>query len=277
MPLFLNFRLLLKSMDFYGKEIYNIGIMITILTLVLLLCVLAFPTLMLTLSYPISKKWALFWSNYITSRSARLFFAVLKCYRGFQFLGDKDSKKDLPEQFLVVSNHQSLIDIVVYLVYFAEHPVRFVAKDTLGGVPMVGKMLRSQGHCLIPRRGSPAVAMRTLEKFANRVMEKAQIPVIFPEGTRSRDGNLGQFYSAGFRRLVQYAKIPVAVCALDGGYKLSRLDDIFRKLKKGAYRVKVLKVYDSPASKEEEKQLLEESRNLIQSQLDEWRNPRSGE
>lgn len=249
--------------------------MFTVITMILLVSLLAFPTLMLTFSYPISRRLALFWSNYITTRSARLFFAVLRYYRGFRLLGDRESKEKLPEQFLVLSNHQSLADIVVYLVYFAGQEVRFVAKDTLGSAPMVGKMLRSQGHCLIPRKGGPSVAMRRLEKFGKRVIQRKQIPVIFPEGTRSKDGNLGQFYSAGFRRLTQNTKIPVAVCALDGGYQLSRLNDFFTNLKKGTYRVKVLKVYDAPETKEDEKKILEESRQLIQEQLDEWRkNPK---
>ncbi len=246
--------------------------MLTFITILCLVGMLVLPTLMLVFSYPVSHRLALFWSNYITSRSARLFFAILRYYRGFKFLGDSESKKNLPEQFLVISNHQSLIDIVVYLYYFSDRKVRFVAKDTLGSAPMVGKMLRTQGHCLIPRKGHPSVAMRRLQKFGLRAVEEKQIPVIFPEGTRSRDGNLGQFYSAGFRRLVQNARIPVAVCALDGGWRLSKVKDVFKNLNRGAYRVKVLKVYDAPETKDDEKRILEESRELIQSQLDEWRS-----
>lgn len=177
----------------------------------------------------------------------------------------------MPEQFIVISNHQSLIDIVVYLHYFEKKEVRFVAKDTLNSVPMVGKMLRSQGHCMIPRKGSPSIAMKHIEAFAKRVLQRKQIPVIFPEGTRSRTGELMQFYSAGFRRLVQEARLPVAVCALDGGYTLSKADTFVRNLKRGAYRVKVVKVFDPPQTKEDEKRILEEGHALIQKQLEEWR------
>ena len=247
--------------------------MLTVITLILMLFAIAFPTFMLTLSYPISSKWALFWSNYITTRTDRLVFAILRYYRGFRFLGGKDKISELPKQFLVISNHQSLMDIVVYLVYFGDmgKEVRFVAKDDLNKVPMVGKMLRSQGHCMIPRKGGASTAMRHLEQFGERVMKKNQIPVIFPEGTRSKDGKMKDFYSAGFRRIEQYTHIPVAVCALDGGWKLSKLGDLFRNLKKGAYRVKVLKVYNAPESREDEKLILEEAHSLIENQLEEWR------
>lgn len=247
--------------------------MLSVFSLILLFGSLAFPTFMLTLTYPFSHKAALFWSNYITTRTDRLFFAILKMYRHFNFEGDNESKKDLPDQFLVLSNHQSLIDIVVYLNYFAGKKVRFVAKDSLNNVPMVGKMLRSQQHCMIPRHGSASVAMKTLKDFGERVgSDSSIIPVIYPEGSRSKDGKLGKFYSAGFRRLEQTVNLPVVVCALDGGWKLSNLTRILSGLKKGSYKVKVLKVYDAPADKEQEKFILEESRELIASQLEEWRS-----
>ena len=242
------------------------------ITLLVVIFAIAFPALMLCFAYPLNHKWALFWSDYITTHTDRLFFAIFRRYRNFRLLMDEESKKLLPPQFLVISNHQSLIDIVVYLNFFAGTKVRFVAKDTLNNVPMVGKMLRTQGHCLIPRSGSPTVAMKTLEKFGSRVTaDKSVIPVIFPEGTRSKDGKLGKFYSAGFRRLAQTVHLPVAVCVLDGGWRLSDIKHILSDLKRGAYRVKVLKVYDAPMGKEEEKKILEEAPALMQAQLDAWR------
>ena len=246
--------------------------MSSIVTVFVLAMALAFPTLMITFTYPLSHKWALFWSNYITHHSSRVFFAILKRMRHFEFRGDSGSKAQLPEQFLVISNHQSLMDIVAYLKFFSGKEVRFVAKDNLNRVPMVGKMLRSQGHCMIPRRGKPVDAMRELSRFGESVAtDPSVIPVIFPEGTRSKDGRLGQFYSAGFRRLEETVRLPVAVCALDGGWRLSDVKRIMANLKRGAYYVKVLAVYDAPQNREEEKRILEEAPQLIQKQLDEWR------
>ncbi len=233
---------------------------------------LVFPTLMLTITYPISYKAALFWSNYITTVCAGRFFAILKTYLKFDFAAEYESKKDLPEQFIIVSNHQSLIDIVVYLVFFAGKEVRFVAKDNLSTVPMVGKMLKCQGHCMIPRRGKPSEAMKTLHKFGERVNANSKIlPLIFPEGTRSKDGEIKQFYAAGFRMIAQTVKMPVAVCALDGGWKLSNLKLILSSLKKGTYRVKVLKVFDAPENRDDEKQILADAHDLIEAQLKAWR------
>ncbi len=245
--------------------------MLTAITCLATALELLLPTLALCFVYPFNKKASLFWSDYIACRSARILFAIFKLYRKFNFLGDKESKASLPDQFIVLSNHQSLLDIVVYLKYFGGKRTRFVAKDTLASVPMVGKMLKTQEHCMIPRRGSASVAMASIDRFSERVLQRNQIPVIFPEGTRSRDGNLRKFSSAGFRRLVEKTHLPIAVCALDGGWNISNLDTVIRTLHKGAYRVKVLKVYPFPETKQEEKLILEESQVLIQKQLEEWR------
>ena len=249
-----------------SADCHILKVMSSIITLT---CLLAFPTLMLCIVYPFSKKAALFWSNFITTYCARVFFGVLRTYKKFNLKEYPDSVDKLPEQFLVVSNHQSLLDICVHLHFFGGLKTRFVAKDALAKVPMVGKMLRSQGHCLIPRKG--IMSIKALDFFADRVKNNGWNPVIFPEGTRSRDGALGKFYSAGFRKLEEQLQLPVVVCALDGGWRISQIDTIFRRLYKGEYRIKILKIYDAPKTKEEEMSILEEAHDLIDSELKQWR------
>lgn len=252
---------------------YTFSTMLSAFTLICLVCLLSFPSIMIMVTYPFSHKAALFWSNYITSYCDRLFFAILRYYRGFRLLADRGSKEQLPEQFLILSNHQSLFDICVYLRYFCDKKVRFVAKDSLVKVPMVGKMLKSQHHCMIPRSGGARLAMNSLRRFGEEVFaDKEKLPLIFPEGTRSKDGRLGKFYSAGFRRLEETVRLPVVACALDGGWRLSNLTRIFASLKCGTYRVKVLKVFDVPRTKEEEQAVLDESHALIEAQLERWRS-----
>ena len=246
--------------------------MSTLFTFILLLQVVLPPAILNIIAYPVSHSWSMAISNYIVKVCAPKVFAVLAMYKKFLFIGDKKSKEMLPEQFLVISNHQSLLDIPLFMNYMRDKELRFVAKDQLSRhVPLVSEMLRTQEHCMIPRRGSPMVAMKTMESFSKRVIERKQIPIIFPEGTRSRDGNVGKFYSAGFRKIAETVKLPVAVVALDGGWKISSLDGIARNLYKGSYKVKVLKVYDAPTTKEEEAKILEEGRELIVKQLEEWR------
>lgn len=233
---------------------------------------LGVPAILNIFAYPVSKKLSIKISDYIVHVCAPRLFTFLSLYQNFKFLGDKNLKRELPEQFLIMANHQSLLDIPVFMNFLRDRELRFVAKDELSRhIPLVSEMLRAHEHAMIPRKGSPSVAMKTLDSFADRVVSRGQIPVIFPEGTRSRDGNLGKFYAAGFRRILDRAPMPVAVCALDGGYKISTLGGIMRNLRNGAYRVKILKIYPAPDSKQAQIHILEEGRELIQEQLNQWR------
>ncbi len=246
--------------------------MSSVLTLSCLLVALVWVAVLNTIAYPISKKLCSKISDYIVKVCAPRVFAILAAYKNFHFIGYKDHKDELPEQFLIMCNHQSLLDIPLFMNFLRDRDLRFVAKDSLARhVPLVSEMLRVHEHAMIPRRGSPAKAMRILDNFADRVKSRGQIPVIFPEGTRSRDGSLGTFYAAGFRRILDRAPMPVAVCALDGGYKISTLDGIIRHLQNGTYRIKILKIYPAPQSKQDQVQILEEGKELIQDQLDAWR------
>lgn len=230
------------------------------------------PAILNIIAYPISKKWSLAISHYIRSVCAHRIFVIFKTYKHFNFVGYEDNLDRLPEQFIIVSNHQSLIDIALYMNFFRKVEIRFVAKDNLARhVPLVSEMLRVEEHCMIPRHGKPSIAMQTIDSFGKRIMARGQIPVIFPEGTRSKDGNLGTFYTAGFRRLSESAPLPVAVCALDGGYRINNLLTIFQNLHNGFYRVKVMDILPAPKNKEEQVAALEKSKELIQRQLDEWR------
>lgn len=231
-----------------------------------------FPALLNILLYPISKRGCLAVSHYIRTVCAHRVFVIFKTFKHFNFVGYEDNLNRLPEQFIIIANHQSLVDIALFMNFLRDKELRFVAKDSLARhVPLVSEMLRAEEHCMIPRHGKPSVAMATLDAFGKRVMARKQIPIIFPEGTRSKDGKLGNFYTAGFRRLAEAAPLPVAVCALDGGYRINNLKTIFRNLHNGFYRVKVLDVFPAPKNKEEQVAVLEKGRALIQAQLDAWR------
>ena len=219
-----------------------------------------------------NKRLNLLYNQYIVRVKPRQLFALFATYLDFHFAGDYSKVDTLPEQYLLLSNHQSLLDIPLYMRYLDAVRLRFVAKAELGRhVPAVSLVLRSDQHCLIRRTGSPAKAMLELDKFAERVKKNNWIPVLFPEGTRSTDGNLRKFHPAGFRRILERSPMPVVVSAVEGGWNIHSLFDMVRHLKGGFYRVAVVKVFPAPTNKAEQMQILEEGRALIQDQLDTWR------
>ena len=191
----------------------------------------------------------------------------------FRFKGDYTLVPQLPEQYLLISNHQSILDIAAYMNYLDGKRLRFVAKKELADhVPLVSVMLKSDEHCLVQRTGSPSQAMQAMDSFAQRVVRNNWIPILFPEGTRSKNGEIGTFHSAGFRRLLSKAPMPVVVAAVDGGWNISSVTRLATNLRGGAYRVKALKIYPTPTTKEAQLKVLEESKKLIQEQLTIWRN-----
>lgn len=246
--------------------------MTSLITALSLVSMVMLPAVLNIFAYPFFPKLSQKISRYIQKVCAPRLFAIVRCYKKFHFWGYKKSKEKLPDQFIIISNHQSLIDIPVFMNFFRDKELRFVAKDVLSRhIPLVSEMLRSQKHCMVPRHAKPMESMAVIEKFGKQVVLENQIPVLFPEGTRSKDGNVGKFYSAGFRKLTESTGLPVAVCALDGGYQIRDLRRILTNIKKGCYRVKVLKIYQPPKTKDECSKILDEAKSMIQSQLDEWR------
>lgn len=211
----------------------------------------------------------------ITREGSRLLLALVKFWLNFQTSLD-NAKGKLPKQFILVSNHQSLLDIPVIFYWFAAYKVRFVAKKELGRyVPLISQVLRYQKHCLLDRKARPQQSMRDLEVFARRCMKEGTSPVIFPEGTRSKDGLLGRFHSAGLRRLLEFAPLPVVAIAMDGGYRVSTLEQTASNMKNGGYKIRVTGIYQYPQDKKDIPAMVEEIQASIDTQIKEWhkKNP----
>ncbi|PIE97826.1 MAG: 1-acyl-sn-glycerol-3-phosphate acyltransferase [Treponema sp.] len=199
-------------------------------------------------------------------------FAIIKTYAKFKLENEDELLSNLPEQYLVICNHQSLVDTIAFIRYLKTKRTRFISKSALKkNIPLVSNLLKINGHCIINRKAGPTEMMATLDSFANNAKENNWIPILFPEGTRSRTGQLNTLHSAGFRRLLIKAPMPVLVCALDGGWKISGIRGVMNNLKNATFRIKALKIYPTPTTKAEQLQILEESKNLIKNQLEEWR------
>jgi len=177
----------------------------------------------------------------------------------------------LPAQFMILSNHQSLLDIPILAWVFRDYNVGFVAKAELKwGLPGLSFTLRKGRHALIPRHGDFRAAHRQLLRLA-RALRNDVCPIVFPEGTRSRSGEVGSFHSAAVRTILAEKKIPVLSVALDGGGRVSRLRDILRNLPGCMYRVRFLELYPPPADRVATQQILVHSHEQIKRQVQTWR------
>ena len=98
------------------------------------------------------------------------------------------------ETYIFISNHQSIYDIPVI---FASLPfqLRIIAKESLGRFPFLGWHLIRAGHLLVDRRNPDRSGI--LHRWRRLVNDRLSL-IIFPEGTRSADGQVGRFKGGSF-------------------------------------------------------------------------------
>lgn len=123
--------------------------------------------------------------------------------------------------YAVISNHQSLFDIaMIGGILFSNFP-KYVAKKELGrGIPSISLNLKHGGNTLIDRKDRLG-SMEKISAMARTAQERNVSVVIFPEGTRSRDGNLLKFRRAGSQALLEAAnRLEAVPVAIDGSWKL---------------------------------------------------------
>jgi len=114
---------------------------------------------------------------------------------------------------LLVSNHLSFLDVFMLAVPLGR-PLNYVARSTLF-VPVLGFLIRSVGGFPIQREGMGASGMKeTLRRLRN-----GGIVTLFPEGTRSPDGQLGPL-KPGIAVLVSRAGVPVVPVGLAGTFEV---------------------------------------------------------
>ena len=117
-----------------------------------------------------------------------------------------ENKHKLPENttLIFVSNHQSMFDISPIIWAFRKHHPKFVSKIELSkGIPSISFNLRHGGAALIDRKDAKQ-AIGALGKFAKTIKKNNWSAVIFPEGTRSRNGTPKPFASNGLKIIAKY-------------------------------------------------------------------------
>ncbi len=121
--------------------------------------------------------------------------------------------------YVFVSNHASLIDIPLLLIAVNRYTV-FIAKSELSKIPIFKSILDRAGFIFVDRKNNDS-AVKSMNNLMEDIKKIPRSVAIFPEGTRTSDGNLLPF-KKGAAIFAINTDIPVVPVAISGTYSWSK-------------------------------------------------------
>lgn len=174
-------------------------------------------------------------------------------------------KENIPEGPVVfAANHQGYADIPLLLTQL-DKPNPLIAKKELEKVPLLRDWM-TELNCIFIDRDNARQAMDSLKK-ANELLSEGYSVSIFPEGTRSKGGEIKDF-KGGTIRLATRAKVPIVPCCIEGTYNMLEANKGF-KITPAKLQLHILPAIETAdLSREEIKALDERLRSVIKEKRD---------
>jgi 1-acyl-sn-glycerol-3-phosphate acyltransferase len=144
------------------------------------------------------------WSRWVTS------------FAGVKIVVESRGNLDPGQPYVFMANHASSLDIWAVFVAIPRR-IRLIAKKQLARIPFFGWVMWAGRFIFIDRQNGVA-ARRSIEVAGQRIHDGVSV-LLFPEGTRTRDGALGPFKKGGFHLAVK-AGVPIVPVALKGTREL---------------------------------------------------------
>ncbi|MEG0919327.1 MAG: lysophospholipid acyltransferase family protein [Anaerovoracaceae bacterium] len=128
-------------------------------------------------------------------------------------------KENLPKEGPVVymCNHQGYADIIALCAALDTIQFGYIAKEELHQLPLYGKWIERVRSVMI-KRDDPREALRAINEGVKLIEEGFSL-MIFPEGTRSRGAEMGEF-KKGSMKLATKPEVPVIPISIEGTYKI---------------------------------------------------------
>jgi len=165
--------------------------------------------------------------------------------------------------YIYMPNHQSDFDIPVLLAHLKAQ-FRWLAKAELFKIPIFGQAMRGAGYISVDR-GNRRSAFESLKKAAEIIRDGVSV-LIFPEGTRSRDGNIGSFKKGGFLLAVN-SGVPVVPIIICGTREIMSKDRLL--IKPGNVTIEIRKPIETSAYTQKSKDdLMKTVRQIICESFD---------
>ena len=180
----------------------------------------------------------------------------------FEFEGEIDCN----EPSVVIMNHQSLLDIPPLIHILKARLPRFVVRSKYArGIPTVSRAIRFIDCIPVDPKRERTAAVLALRKAARDGLRNAVL--VYPEGHRSRDGEILPFRPAGLVALLGEKPQPVWMIVNDGLFRLRTLGDTFFALGTVRCRMRALGPVMSPENPDDLPAFIEERRQTMINEL----------
>jgi 1-acyl-sn-glycerol-3-phosphate acyltransferase len=132
---------------------------------------------------------------------------------------------------LVLMNHQSLFDIPLVVQVVEDGYPRIVTRARYSRfIPLISQMVRLYQYPVVDPSANATRMAEMLDEI-DRAARTTDVPlVVFPEGTRTKDGEIGRFKKGGLGRILAVRPWTVYVFVADGFWRAARFKDFVRSV-----------------------------------------------
>ncbi len=194
----------------------------------ILTLVMGVPAILLAFLLPGKSRKGKFF-RLVSSTYARIAFRLFRIRVAGRGIGNIDAAKP----YVFLSNHISHADAPALAIVIA-HPLHWVFKKELARIPVFGWVLLACGQIMVDR-SSPEQSKAALDRALSGLTGNNSV-MIYPEGTRSRDGSLQPFKKGGFWMALQ-AGLPIVPVRVSGSREVVAADTL--RIRPGTVTVEI--------------------------------------
>ena len=146
---------------------------------------------------------------------------------------------------LIVLNHQSLLDIPLGVRTLSTGYLRLVTRRRYArSIPLISHLIRLYRNPLVDPSASTGDGRRMLKRL-RRIARESDVPImIYPEGTRTKDGEIGPFRPAGMGLVLRARPFEVHAFVVDGLWRHARFKDLMGSLREIDARMEYVGRFD---------------------------------
>lgn len=150
------------------------------------------------------------------------------------------------EDVLIIANHQSVFDIPLVIGCLPKNTYpRFVTRKRYADwIPLVSHLIRLYQYPSVDPRANTQAMKESLAVLRSAARDGDTPLCLFPEGTRSKNGEIGEFRPKGMRIILKQRPWKVYAVVCDGMWKTAKLRDFLRGMKSVRGRVELAGVFD---------------------------------